>query len=56
MAGDIAYVGKSRATSKTRTLNGLGARLLLDANFICKLDELPKIPPFFFAHQPSIGA
>jgi hypothetical protein len=29
--------------------------LMLDANLIGQLDELPQIPPLFLVHEPSFG-
>src|SRR5580704_7889457 len=44
----------TRAMRLGPPLGGLGARLLLHADAIGQLDELFQIPPFLFAHQPSV--
>ena len=45
---------RTRKRDRHFFLGGNGARLLLHADAICQFDQLLKIPPFFFAHQPSI--
>lgn len=49
---DTAASGGNRFNSSR--LGRLGVRLLFDTNPIGQLDELLKIPPFFFAHLPSV--
>src|SRR5665213_3921169 len=41
-------------TAALSRLRGLAARLLLHANLVGQLDQLPQIPPLFFIHQSSV--
>src|SRR5215469_7526108 len=44
------------ACGTRRCLSRLRAGLLLHANLVGKLDELPEVKPLLFTHQPAVRA